>query len=231
MYPQEYVRGERYFLNHTYKVNPHVLIPRFETEVLVIESLKRLKGIESPQIIEMGTGSGIISVELAKALPQAQVVATDVSLEAIHVARENAIQILGPLNRQIHFVQNLNPEFALRGVIASSVRADLIISNPPYLDFSEDDIAEDVLAFEPPQALTAPSVDSVFFYRRIMEEASEYLKPGGFVALEIPHERADLIESIFAQNGWIVEILRDLTDRPRVLVGRKEPIGNDSGQT
>lgn len=220
--PLQYLVGYQYFLNHEYDVDSAVLIPRPETEILVYEITQTLKRqFEQPRLgIEIGVGSGCISIELLKLFPTLLVIGTEISKDAAGVAARNATKILG---------DKFGERFDLRLVSGSrdvfepledapwlkDGRADFIVSNPPYLvDATEVDA--DVANHEPRAALFAPVGDPLYFYRKIIEGAEAFLKPGGYVFFECPHERIDRIGSLFGAH-WKVDGFRDLNERPRVL--------------
>ncbi len=220
--PLQYLLGYQYFLNHEYEVDPSTLIPRPETEILVFEVTQTFKRkIEQPRLgLEIGVGSGCISIELIKLFPTLSMIASDVAPGALALARRNADKILG---------EQSVPRLDLRLAPAPTDvwdafetapglrdgRADFIVSNPPYLaDDSEADA--EVLAHEPRSALFAPPGDPLYFYRKLIEGAEAFLKPSGYVFLECPHERIERIGGLFGPD-WKVDGFRDLTERPRVL--------------
>lgn len=218
----QHLLGYQYFLNHEYEVDTSTLIPRPETEILVYEATQTFKRkIEQPKLgIEIGVGSGCISIELLKLFPTLSMIGTDFVEGALALSRRNAEKILGSeyANRfELRRAELANEVYEpleeatwLRGG-----RADFIISNPPYLA-SADEAEEDVRVHEPRTALFAPEGDPLYFYRRIVDGAEAYLKPSGYIFLECPHERIDRIGTLFGSN-WKVDGYRDLTDRPRVL--------------
>lgn len=216
--PLQYLVGYQYFLNHEYEVDSSVLIPRPETEILVYEAMQTFKRQITQPIsgLEIGLGSGCISIELLKLFPGLFMAATELSPDAIALARINADRILGKdSNRLAVFRSETKDEVfeALRGSIRTPV--DFIVSNPPYLA-SKEEVDADVLNHEPSTALFAPEGDPLFFYRRIIEGADAYLRPNGFLFFECPHERIDAIGRLFGKD-WRVEQFRDLTGRPRVI--------------
>jgi release factor glutamine methyltransferase len=220
--PLQYLLGYQYFLNHEYEVTPAVLIPRPETEILVYEVTQTLKRIfEQPKLgIEIGVGSGCISIELLKLFPTLTMIGTESSPGAADVARRNAEKILGPdyaARFDLRLVRDPKEVFEpledapwLRGG-----RADFIVSNPPYL-LDATEVDAEVLNHEPKLALFAPAGDPLYFYRKILEGAEAFLKPSGYVFFECPHERIDRIGTLFGPD-WKVEGFRDLNERPRVL--------------
>jgi release factor glutamine methyltransferase len=216
--PLQYVLGYQAFLEHEYDVNASTLIPRPETEVLVTEAIRNLR---SPSLgIEVGLGSGVISIELLHHFKTLRMKASELSSAAQDLARKNAVRILGDDSR----LQMYTPSDA-QDVLGrfQGMRVDFIISNPPYLDSRRSgEIDEEVLQHEPRAALFPQGPngeDSLHFYRQIAIEGRDLLNPGGQVFLEIAHERADETAALF-QSGWSCRIENDLSGRPRVLVAR-----------
>lgn len=209
----QHILGFQVFLDHEYEVNPSTLIPRPETEALVDQSLKRLK---QPKLgIEIGIGSGVISIELLHAFPGLRMIATEVSQTAVELARRNAAAVLGSANRlDLRIVKDA------RAVLEplAEVRADFLISNPPYLIPSETE--SEVLKNEPNSALFPEGGDPLHFYRAIASGADRLLKPEGKVFLEIAAERAGETETLFSRR-WKTEVLPDLTGKPRILIAEK----------
>ncbi len=220
--PLQYLVGYQYFLNHEYDVNPSVLIPRPETEILVYEVTQTLKRqFEQPKVgIEIGVGSGCISIELLKLFPTLRMIGTEISEEASAVARANARKILGEGTDALFDLRVIeDPKEVLEPLEQApwlrAGRADFIVSNPPYLA-SKEEVDTDVLNHEPRAALFAPDGDPLYFYRKIVEGAEAFLRPSGFVFFECPHERIDRIGALFGAD-WKVDGFKDLNDRPRVI--------------
>lgn len=225
----QYVLGYQYFLNHEYEVDPSVLIPRPETEILVFETMQFLKrdGIDPKLGVEVGLGSGCVSIELLKIFHRMTMVASELSTEAQAVAERNARAILGEGPQGTGRLKIRTPKSATEvlepfpepAADGQAIRADFIVSNPPYLDdFSEMD--EEVEQNEPHHALLAPHGDPLYFYRRIAEDAPKLLVPKGLVFLEVPHERAREVADLYRAKDYEVAVMRDLTDRERVVRAR-----------
>ncbi|HKA32084.1 MAG TPA: peptide chain release factor N(5)-glutamine methyltransferase [Candidatus Binatia bacterium] len=208
--PVSYIIGRREFWSLDFIVTPAVLTPRPETELLVETALKLLAAMASPRILDLGTGSGAIAVALAKEIPNAEIFATDISEEALEIARANA---------QRHGVED-GIRFVRGDLFAplAEVRFDAIVSNPPYI--KSDDIAalpRDVRDFEPRIALDG-GADGLDFYRRIAREAARHLTAGGFVAVEIGAGMGEEVAGLFAQAGLgDVRIENDLAGLQRVV--------------
>jgi len=204
--PPQYITGKAWFMGHCIEVNPSVLIPRPETELLVDTAIKRLKGQE--EVLEIGTGSGAIAISLKLALPGLKVTATDISTEALQVAQANATR----LGAVIKFLQtDLFPD--------PGTSFDVMISNPPYIsEHNHRQLPESIRAHEPEIALKA-GADGLDVYRRMLSTASRYLKPSGWIALEHGDEQAEALSTIAAQNGF-AHVLKylDLNQQPRIMI-------------
>jgi release factor glutamine methyltransferase len=173
--PLQYILGYSDFHDIRIHVGPGVLIPRPETELLVEKVLDRLKGIEAPRIVDLGTGSGAIALALAKAIPGAKVLAVERSADALVKARENA-EALG-LREQVAFRSG-------DWLTGLDFEADCIVSNPPYLTESEWDAAQpEVKAFEPHEALVADA-EGMADLQQIVDSAQQCLAKGGLLAFE-----------------------------------------------
>lgn len=219
--PLQYLVGYQYFLNHEFEVNPSVLIPRPETEILVYETAQHFKRqIHQPKFgIEIGLGSGCISIELLKLFPELRICASEILPEAIEVATRNAEKILGEDRERLKIFRAQDPAQVLdvfQGKLKNKV--SFIVSNPPYLA-SKFEADNDVMNHEPRVALFAPESDPLYFYREVAEHADEFLEPLGMVFLECPHERIESIEKLFGGN-WKTQRYRDLTGRERVLTAQ-----------
>jgi len=175
--PVQYIVGDVNFYGNTIKVNKNVLIPRRETEELVEKTYNYLKSFNNPTILDIGTGSGCIPVTLKKLIPTSSIDAVDISEEALEVAKENA-----QLNKVI-----IN---FFKSDIFNNVQKkyDCIISNPPYIRYDEK-IMDIVKNNEPHLALYAED-NGLYFYKKIISEASKYLKEKSILAFEIGSEQA-----------------------------------------
>jgi release factor glutamine methyltransferase len=231
--PIQYLTGEQSFLDHTYCVGPGVLIPRPETELLLMTAwsyLKGLKGLKDPLLgFEIGLGSGVLSVELISKLPDLVMLASEVSEKARQYAVCNANRVLnsGDVSR-LKILSVSNPLNVFEPFHGNDF-ADFIITNPPYLLETQfegpEELEEQVRQYEPPEALFAPASDPLYFYRSIADNAYQFLKRGGFVFAEVPHERAKKVFSLFdsshsSEFQWQAQLLNDLTGRERILVAR-----------
>lgn len=202
-------------------------MPRPETEVLVDRAIQMLrkKGSKPTLGLEIGLGSGIISTELLAEFPTLTMWASELSTRAIEVARNNCVAILGegdanrlrilPVGESQLVCEPFLVE--LSDPSKDGLRADFLISNPPYL-IESDEIEEDVKRQEPAEALFSPRLDDVYFYRKIALHFKELLRDDGFVLLELPSERAGVIRELFQQFEWKIEVVQDLNGRDRILV-------------
>jgi release factor glutamine methyltransferase len=213
--PIQYILGEADFYGRVFQVNPSVLIPRPETELLVNEIISFIKGIKRHQlkILDIGTGSGCIAITLAKEMSGATVIATDVNNDALVCARQNA-KSLGA-NVKFRLSDVLNEELPLAPY-------DLIVSNPPYVAFAErEEIKPNVLHYEPHVALFAPEGNSLAFYKAIAPKSKRALNPGGSAWVEINERYGGEVKEIFEQQGFSdVQIIRDLDGKNRIVTAR-----------
>jgi release factor glutamine methyltransferase len=222
--PVAYIVGQREFWSLKFIVTPDVLIPRPETENLVMEALRVLSQPGPTErrirILEMGTGSGAISVALAKELPSASVVATDLSKKALSIAEENALR--HGVREQILFLQG-----NLFDPLGKGSRFELIITNPPYIpqDYFPS-LPPEVRDFEPRVALDGGR-DGLAFFRRILPRLGEYLSPEGWVLAEIGAGQDQKVRQMAAANPDLdsCDFLPDLAGIKRVFKARKRNSG------
>ncbi len=198
--PLQYIVGHTRFHGHRFKVTPAVLIPRPETEQLVDLIIDENPGSDL-RVLDMGTGSGCIAISLARALKFAQVDALDVSRDALAVARENA----AGLKVKVRFFESdmLSEQPA--------ARYDIIVSNPPYICWSErESMDRNVKDYEPGQALFVPDNDPLMFYKSIASYAGESLERGGRLYLEINQRFGNEVKRLLHDNGMDdVRIIED----------------------
>ena len=219
--PVAYIVGQREFWSLKFIVTPDVLIPRPETEILVMEALKVLSQPEQTKrrirILEMGTGSGAISVALAKELPSASVVATDLSEKALSIAEENALR--NGVRERILFLPG-----DLFAPLEKGSIFELIITNPPYIpqDYFPS-LPPEVRDFEPRVALDGGR-DGLTFFRRVLPRVGEYLSPEGWVLAEIGAGQDQKVREIAAANPDLdsCDFLPDLAGIKRVFKARKK---------
>ena len=208
--PVQYVTGMVRFCDLIFKVSPAVLIPRPETEELVQKIGTSLPANKHMRIWDIGTGSGCIAIALAKHFVNAEVIAFDVSEEALQIAKENAENN----GVQMAFIQDdvLNPHSDY-----FNQPVDLIVSNPPYVCDSECAAMEaNVLDWEPEKALFVPDDDPLRFYRQILALAKKQLNPGGQVWFEINERMGEEMLSLCHEIGFSnAEVLEDFAGRLR----------------
>jgi release factor glutamine methyltransferase len=212
--PIQYITGEASFYGLTFHVTPAVLIPRPETEHLVEKVIALCRGVERPRIVDVGAGSGAIAVALAHELPQAQVTATDISVEALAIAKENAKR--NNVTERVRFLQG-----DLLAPIAAE-RFDVVASNPPYVSSGDRaSLDVEVRDYEPETALFA-GPDGLAVYRRLIPQAAGVLVPGGHIVLEIGYDQRDAISHLLTATGFEdVEVVPDLQGIARVAVARR----------
>jgi release factor glutamine methyltransferase len=211
--PLSYLTGTREFWSIHLRVSPSVLIPRPETEVLV-EKVLELARRDHETILDVGTGSGNIAIALAKELPQARILASDISLRALNVARRNAsLQKV----RQVEFVRS-NLFSAFRG---GNLRFDFVVSNPPYVSRRDwEALPPEIRDFEPRRALLAGE-SGLEVIRRLVGQAGRFLRPGGYLIFEIGDgQRAEVLR-MFGKRWTEIETAWDLAGKPRVITARR----------
>lgn len=209
--PVQYILGETEFFGLNLAVSPAVLIPRPETELLVEQVLAVARTLASPRILDIGTGSGAIAIALAAALPQAHLVAVDLSPAALDLAHQNAHR--HGLADRIHFLKS-DLFSALSGQ-----RFDVVVSNPPYVPLQDaSTLAVEVRDHEPALALFAGD-DGLAVYRRLIPAARRHLAPGGLLALEFGFGQEQPIADLLAGAGFHgIEILPDYQQIPRIAL-------------
>lgn len=214
--PIQYILGETIFYDLKFKVNENVLIPRPETEELVANILNENR-IKCPHIIDIGCGSGCISVALAHTIPESKVFALDVDEKAIAVARTNAAQN----SVEVEFIHKSIFEFTDNDILF-----DIIVSNPPYVTREEAKLMHpNVLKYEPDIALFVPDSDPLLFYREIIRFSSGRLSPDGVVWVEINEKFGKEVEDLFFRSGFInVKIIEDIHGKDRFIKARRDHV-------
>lgn len=209
--PLQYIIGSALFHGHRFKVNPAVLIPRPETEQLVDLIIDENPGSDL-RVLDMGTGSGCIAISLARALKFAQVDALDISRDALAVARENAAAL--KVKVRLFESDMLSPQ--------PPATYDIIVSNPPYVCWSERDAMDsNVKDYEPGQALFVPDNDPLMFYKAIAPYAAQSLARGGSLYLEINQRFGNEVKRLLEQNGFgEVRIIDDSYGKPRFVAAK-----------
>jgi release factor glutamine methyltransferase len=208
--PLQHIIGSTSFCGYEIAVNRHALVPRPETEILAESGWTFLTSRDSASALDLGTGTGCIAIALTAKCPNAKISASDISPDALALAKENALKN----NAQIEFLQG--DGFA---ALPPEARFDLIISNPPYIPTAEiETLQPEVRDFDPRQALDG-GADGLDFYRRFAKEAKTFLKLDGKIMLEFGDGQAPAIRKIFENEKWIVEAVKDdYSQRARILI-------------
>jgi release factor glutamine methyltransferase len=214
--PLQYITGQQEFFGLTFEVSTAVLIPRPETELLVEIAVKLLSRTERALICDVGTGSGCVAIALLHQLPGANAVALDISAAALGVAKRNAAR--HGVTERIKLVNSdcfseLDPdEFSF----------DVIVSNPPYVsDVELRGLQREVREFEPHTAL-AGGADGLDLVRRLLADASRFLKPEGYLLIEIGFKQAQVVEQLVDPKSWTLEAIQpDLQGIPRLVLLKK----------
>ena len=210
--PLAYLLGTAFFYGLEFAVSPAVLIPRPDTEVLVDRALAEAKRFAVPRIVDLGTGSGIVAIMLARLCPLAQVAAVDLSADALAVARSNAERHSAP----VRFFQG--DWYAPLG----AERFDLIVSNPPYVAANDPHLLNDGLPFEPQQALTdgVAGGNGLACIRTLIAGAARHLTPGGGLLIEHGYDQAVEVRALLKMAGFSgVASWRDAAEIERVSGG------------
>jgi len=214
--PLQYIIGKVEFYGLTFKVNPSVLIPRQETEILVETIINNADKESNLKILDIGTGSGNISVSLAKNLVNSEIVSIDDSEDALKTAEENAK--LNDVYEQIKFIkadiksdEKINDEF------------DIIVSNPPYISKEEfPKLRDELKVYEPKNALT-DYADGLTYFRIISEKAYTMLKNGGKLYFEMGAGQSGYVKNILTQNNYSdIFVVKDYSKTDRVISGIKK---------
>lgn len=208
--PLQYIIGEQEFMGLKFKVNSNVLIPRQDTETLVEEALRVVE--PGMRVLDLCTGSGCIIISLAKNVADISCTGSDISKQALLVAKENAKanEVEVEWERSDLF-ENISGTF------------DLIVSNPPYIPTGEiPGLMPEVRDFEPVDALDGKE-DGLYFYRIITEKSPEYLTSDGYLYFEIGYDQGEAVSAMMRQCGYTqVEVIKDLAGNDRVVKGRKK---------
>ena len=213
--PMQYITGSAEFFGLPFSVGPGVLIPRPETEHLVEETIRLAATMQTDRlrIGDIGTGSGIIAIALAHALPSAQIDAFDISPHALHIARQNAERNHVADRIRFHEGDLLAP--------LTDERFHIIASNPPYIPSADhDSLAVEVRQHEPHMALFAGD-DGLAIYRRLIPAAREHLVPGGWLVMEIGFGQQASIAAFLSSNNYShISFVLDYQEIPRVAIAQ-----------
>jgi release factor glutamine methyltransferase len=232
--PLQHIVGSTSFCGLELTVTRHVLVPRPETELLAelgweflnaecgvcsaeleIKEANSVEAALQPNSLDFGTGSGCLAIALAVKCPSAQVIALDVSPEAIEVARRNAAS--HQVEARIKFIAG--DGFA---VLDQGAKFNLIVSNPPYISSAEIATLDPEVRDHDPRLALDGGADGLDFYRRQAREAGAFLLPGGRIMVELGDGQAAAVKSLFEQQKWVVEAVKaDYSKRPRVLIAHR----------
>ncbi len=212
--PVAYLTGEKEFMSLALKVNPAVLIPRPETELLVetVINFCQEQGLKEPNIVDIGTGSGAIAVSLAYYLAGARVLGIDISRKALAVARENICSY--QLEERVKVIQGdlLGPLLKLQ-----KNNVDVIVANPPYIRATAMASLPPDVKKEPKEALWGGD-DGLFFYKKLEQQVAQVLKPTGLLALEIGDDQAESVRCLFNQQLGPARLLKDYAGKNRIIL-------------
>jgi release factor glutamine methyltransferase len=209
--PLQYILGSQEFMGLEFEVSPAVLVPRYDTETLVEEALRRSAGVK--RVLDVGVGSGCIAVSVAKALPDAEVFGVDISTLALKIAEKNAQR--NGVNIRL-----------FKGSMFEAVDGasfDMIVSNPPYIPSSDiATLQSEVRDFEPREALDG-GTDGLDFYKNIIPQAASHLNHRGCLLFEVGVNQAPQVLQLFKKEGCYEELFtaRDACGIDRVVGGRK----------
>ena len=226
-YPLQYILGETYFCGLRFNVDENVLIPRFDTEVLV-ERVLQDNMDRNKTVLDMCTGSGCIAISLAELGGFKNIIASDISMEALKIASENADEIINNKNyddemtQHIYFVQSdMFDDLEKVKQKTGIEKFDIITCNPPYIKTNIiKTLSDEVKKFEPRIALDGDE-DGLKFYKNIATNAKKFLNDNGKIYLEIGYDQATEVKKIFEKEKYIIEdIVKDLSGNDRVIVVR-----------
>lgn len=203
--PIQYIIGQAYFMGNFYKVNPYVLIPRDETELVVLKAISLIEENNFKTALDIGTGSGCIACSISQRTG-ASVTAVDLSKTALEVAKENAEK----LNQKIEFIDSdLFEKLEER-------KFDIIVSNPPYIPINTN--VQKEVEFEPKIALFTSEDTGCEFYKKIIEQSGKYLNKNGCVIFELGMGEAETVKKLFENNGFEnIVVEKDLAGIDRVI--------------
>jgi release factor glutamine methyltransferase len=213
-YPLQYILKESWFYGRRFKVSPDVMVPTPETELLCETAIKFIesKKLKKPKIVDLGVGSGVIAITLAKELDECSILGLDISSDALKVAHENAVNFIATDN--IDFLESDYFEN-----VPTEMKFDLILANPPYI--SEDEYKE-----LPPEVLADPKIsltsgeEGLDAIKKILSDAPDYLEDDGKIMFEIGYKQANQVTELTSNDNRFksIVILKDLNDIDRVVI-------------
>ncbi len=209
-YPLQYILGEWEFFGLSFFVEEGVLIPRPETEILVEEVLRRLPEGEPLLGLELGVGTGCISVSLLYHKPNLCIVGSDINIRALKLAKKNALRH-GVSERLLLFAGDLFKALKPKAF-------DLLVSNPPYIPEEHWERLPEGVRLEGYSSLIGGRM-GLELYEAIADVLTDFLKPGGLIALEIGHDQGRVVRGIFQKKGLNLEVIKDYSGQDRVVLG------------
>lgn len=217
--PVQYVLSEAWFYKMKFFVNGNVLIPRPETEELVEWIVNEFEvgnpnSSKTKNILDIGSGSGCISIALKKELPRANIIALDISEKALEVAQKNARD----LDASVDFLQI---DFLDEDKWSTHLQYDIIVCNPPYIPLKEkDNLGRNVIDFEPAVALFVEDENPFIFYQKIAKFSKNHLNANGRIYLEVHELQAEDIKEILENEGFTATIKKDIYGKNRMVMGK-----------
>ncbi|MBR6162542.1 peptide chain release factor N(5)-glutamine methyltransferase [bacterium] len=212
--PVQQIVGRAYFMNKVYKVSEDVLIPRPETELLVLKAEEIIKKHKVKNFLDIGTGTGCIAISLLELCPDLKAQAVDISGKALEIARQNSDE------------HRVSERLTLKKSDLFSEaegKFDLIISNPPYIPIKDKpSLQSEVRDFEPETALFTNDEEGIEVYKKIIAQAPNYLNNGGYLMFEIGYNQSELLRELFEvqKNYSDFELIKDLSENDRVVFAR-----------
>lgn len=213
--PIQQIVGQAFFYNRKFFVNEHTLIPRPETELLVDKVLKLSKNFETPNILDIGTGTGCIPITLVIEDDKIEIDSVDISREAIEMAEKNVL--FHNVYNKVRFIQsdlfeNVDGEY------------NIIVSNPPYIPLKDKDSLQiEVRDYDPPSALFTSDDDGVEFYKKIIEQAKNYLLPDGYLIFELGINQSKFVKKMFETNGYSnITVFPDYNNIDRIICAQNK---------
>ena len=213
IYPLQYITHNQEFMKLNFYVDENVLIPRPDTEILIEEIINNASKEKQINILDMCTGSGAIGISLAKYIPNAKVYMTDISKKALEVAQKNAET--NKVEEQIHFIESNMFEKI------PDIKFDIIVSNPPYIETKNIKSLDEEVKKEPNIALDGGE-DGLTFYKILINKSCEFLKPEGFIGVEIGYNQKNQVIKLLEKRGVYKDIYckKDLGENDRVIIAK-----------
>ncbi|MBQ6817666.1 MAG: peptide chain release factor N(5)-glutamine methyltransferase [Bacilli bacterium] len=211
--PIQYILGYAYFYGYKFKVNKDVLIPRPETELAVDKAIEIIRAKNYSNVLDIGTGSGAIALSIALNNPTIKIVASDISVYALDIAKENALNL-----------NVTNVEFIVSDMFKSITgKFDLIISNPPYIGYDEIDEIEEIVYKNEPHLALFTSDNGVYYYKEIIRNLDKFLNDNGTIIFEIGYKQGNVIKeyALSLYPNLEVEIIKDYNSLDRIVIIRR----------